>query len=61
MQNLCRQIGLATIDEIVALIALYRPGPMDWIPDYVRGKKDPETVKFPPPAPRGSLPRDLTA
>jgi DNA polymerase-3 subunit alpha len=47
MQNLCRQIGLASIDEIVALIALYRPGPMDWIPDYVRGKKDPSTVKFP--------------
>jgi DNA polymerase III subunit alpha len=49
MQNLCRQIGLSTIDEIVALIALYRPGPMDWIPDYVRGKKDPSTVKFPHP------------
>ncbi|MEO6993973.1 MAG: DNA polymerase III subunit alpha, partial [Lacunisphaera sp.] len=27
--------------------ALYRPGPMDWIPDYIRGKKDPSTVKFP--------------
>ncbi len=49
MQNLCRQINLSTIDEIVALIALYRPGPMEWIPDYVRGKKDPETVKFPHP------------
>ncbi len=49
MQNLCRQIGLSSIDEIVALIALYRPGPMEWIPDYVRGKKDPETVKFPHP------------
>jgi DNA polymerase-3 subunit alpha len=47
MQNLCRQIGLSTIDEIVALIALYRPGPMDWIPDYVRGKRDPSTVRFP--------------
>src|SRR5882757_5928091 len=47
MQALCRQIGLSTIDEIVALIALYRPGPMEWIPDYVRGKKDPSTVKFP--------------
>ena len=47
MQNLCRQIGLSTIDEIVALIALFRPGPMEWIPDYVRGKKDPSTVKFP--------------
>ncbi len=47
MQNLCRQIGLSTIDEIVALIALFRPGPMDWIPDYIRGKKDPSTVRFP--------------
>jgi len=49
MQNLCRQIGLSSIDEIVALIALYRPGPMDWIPDYVRGKKDPASVTFPHP------------
>jgi DNA polymerase-3 subunit alpha len=47
MQALCRQIGLSSIDEIVALIALYRPGPMEWIPDYVRGKRDPETVTFP--------------
>ncbi len=49
MQALCRQIGLSSIDEIVALIALYRPGPMEWIPDYVRGKKDPATVQFPHP------------
>ncbi|MBP6507791.1 MAG: DNA polymerase III subunit alpha [Opitutaceae bacterium] len=49
MQALCRQISLSSIDEIVALIALYRPGPMEWIPDYVRGKKDPSTVKFPHP------------
>jgi DNA polymerase III subunit alpha len=49
MQNLCRQLQVATIDEIIALIALYRPGPMDWIPDYIRGKKDPTTVTFPHP------------
>ena len=47
MQALCRQISLSSIDEIVALIALYRPGPMEWIPDYVRGKRDPSTVTFP--------------
>jgi DNA polymerase-3 subunit alpha len=47
MQALCRQIGLSSIDEIVALIALYRPGPMEWIPDYVRGKKEPSTVTYP--------------
>ncbi len=49
MQNLCRQIGLSSIEEIVALIALYRPGPMEWIPDYVRGKKEPSTVTYPHP------------
>tara|TARA_B100001248_G_scaffold262669_1_gene260612 strand:+ start:1539 stop:5120 length:3582 start_codon:yes stop_codon:yes gene_type:complete len=49
MQALCRQFNITTIDEIVALIALYRPGPMDWIPDYIKGKKDPSTIKFPHP------------
>ncbi|HZP60612.1 MAG TPA: DNA polymerase III subunit alpha, partial [Opitutaceae bacterium] len=49
MQNLCRQLQVSNIDEIIALIALYRPGPMDWIPDYIRGKKDPSSVKFPHP------------
>jgi DNA polymerase III subunit alpha len=47
MQNLCRQLQVSTIDEIIALIALFRPGPMDWIPDYIRGKKDPSSVRFP--------------
>jgi DNA polymerase-3 subunit alpha len=49
MQNLCRQFRISSIDEIVALIALYRPGPMDWIPDYIRGKRDPSIIKFPHP------------
>jgi len=49
MQSLCRQFNISNIDEIVALIALYRPGPMDWIPDYVKGKKDPSTIKYPHP------------
>jgi DNA polymerase-3 subunit alpha len=47
MQNLCRQLQVSTIDEIIALIALFRPGPMEWIPDYIRGKKDPSTVRYP--------------
>ncbi len=46
MQNLVRQLQVSTIDEIIALIALFRPGPMDWIPDYIRGKKDPTTVTY---------------
>ena len=47
MQNLCRQLQVSSIDEIIALIALFRPGPMEWIPDYIRGKKDPSTVRYP--------------
>jgi DNA polymerase-3 subunit alpha len=46
MQNLCRQFSIANIDEIIALIALYRPGPMQFIKDYVAGKKDPDAVKY---------------
>ena len=34
MRRLCRQMTISNVDEIIALIALYRPGPMDWIPDY---------------------------
>jgi len=49
MQNLCRQLNLSSIEEIVALIALFRPGPMDLIPTYIRGKKEPETVTYPHP------------
>ena len=49
MQSLCRQIGLSSFEEIIALIALYRPGPMQFIPQFVEGKKDPATVKVPHP------------
>ena len=49
MRRLCRQMTISNVDEIIALIALYRPGPMDWIPDYIKGKEDPSTIKFPHP------------
>jgi len=49
MQALCRQFRITNIDEITALIALYRPGPMQFIPDYIRGKQDPSTITYPHP------------
>lgn len=49
MQALCRQFRITNIDEITALIALYRPGPMQFIPDYIRGKQDPTTITYPHP------------
>ncbi|MDR1011986.1 MAG: DNA polymerase III subunit alpha, partial [Opitutaceae bacterium] len=47
MQNAARQIGISTIDDINAISALYRPGPMQFIPDYARGKKDPAAISYP--------------
>jgi DNA polymerase-3 subunit alpha len=46
MRALCRQFELSTIDEISDLSALYRPGPMDWIPEYIRGKRNPRSVRY---------------
>ncbi|MDR1305307.1 MAG: DNA polymerase III subunit alpha [Verrucomicrobiales bacterium] len=39
MRDMCRQFDIRSIDDIIALIALYRPGPMDLIPDYIARKK----------------------
>jgi DNA polymerase-3 subunit alpha len=47
MQNASKLVGISNIDDINAVGALYRPGPMQFIPDYARGKKDPATVEYP--------------
>ncbi len=49
MQSLCRQIGISSFEEIIALIALYRPGPMQFIPQFIEGKKDPSKIHVPHP------------
>jgi len=49
MQSLCKQIGLSSFEEIIALVALYRPGPMQFIPQFIRGKKDASTIEIPHP------------
>ena len=49
MQNASKLVGISNIDDINAVGALYRPGPMQFIPDYARGKKDPSTVEYPHP------------
>jgi DNA polymerase III subunit alpha len=55
MQNACKLVGVSNIDDINAIGALYRPGPMAFIPDYARGKKDPPTVSYPHPLLEPSL------
>ncbi len=49
MQSLCKQIGLSVFEEIIALVALYRPGPMQFIPQFIKGKKDASTIEIPHP------------
>jgi DNA polymerase-3 subunit alpha len=44
MRRLLRQLRPDRFEDIVALIALYRPGPMEQIPVYIRGKHDPGSV-----------------
>jgi DNA polymerase III subunit alpha len=34
------------IEDIIAGVSLYRPGPMDYIPDYIKNKKNPSKIKY---------------
>jgi DNA polymerase-3 subunit alpha len=47
MREALKRVEPTEFDDLVALVALYRPGAMDQIPTYARGKKSPETVAFP--------------
>ena len=49
MVNTCKQLGPDTIEEIIAILALYRPGPMQFIPDYIARKKGLQEVEYPHP------------
>lgn len=49
MANTCKQLGPDTIEEIIAILALYRPGPMQFIPDYIARKKGVQKVDYPHP------------
>ena len=46
MQDLCRNLGVETIEHIIALVALYRPGPMQFIPQYIARKKNEEVTVY---------------
>jgi len=46
MVNLCKQFDVGSIDDIIALIALYRPGPMELIPDFIKRKKGLTKIRY---------------
>jgi len=46
MQNFMKELKPQNFEDIVAGISLYRPGPMDFIPNYIRGKNNADTVTY---------------
>ncbi|MDR3264279.1 MAG: DNA polymerase III subunit alpha [Clostridiales bacterium] len=46
MKKFMMQLLPTALEEIIAGISLFRPGPMDYIPSYLRGKKNPEAIKY---------------
>ncbi len=38
MKRYLRELKPTDFEDIIAMVALYRPGPMEWIPDYINGK-----------------------
>jgi DNA polymerase-3 subunit alpha len=49
MTRFLKELKPTTIHDINAMVALYRPGPMETIPEYIRRKNDPSLVKYEDP------------
>ena len=46
MRDLCRKFGVETIEDIIALIAIYRPGPMQFIPEFISRKMGKTPIEY---------------
>lgn len=46
MKSFMKELRPRNIEDIIAGISLYRPGPMDFIPLYIKGKEHPETITY---------------
>jgi DNA polymerase-3 subunit alpha len=46
MTSFLKELQPDCFEDIIAGISLYRPGPMDYIPKYIRGKRDPSAVVY---------------
>src|SRR5687767_12357891 len=49
MRDLCRKFQIASVEHITALVSLYRPGPMDLIPDFIERRHGRKEVEYPHP------------
>ena len=46
MRDLCRKFQISSVEHITALVALYRPGPMDLIPDFIKRRHGEVTIEY---------------
>ena len=46
MTNFMKELKPGSLEDIIAGLSLYRPGPMDFIPQYIRGKNNPENITY---------------
>lgn len=46
MKNFMKELKPQSLEDIIAGISLYRPGPMDFIPQYIKGKNNPQTITY---------------
>ena len=46
MKSFMKELKPQSLEDVIAGISLYRPGPMDFIPQYIRGKNHPETITY---------------
>ena len=46
MKRYLRELKPTSFEDIIAMVALYRPGPMEWIPDYINGKHKRKKVVY---------------
>ena len=46
MKGFMKELKPRSLEDVIAGISLYRPGPMDFIPKYIKGKNNPESVTY---------------
>lgn len=49
MQKSLKEVQVSDVEDLIAVAALFRPGPLAFIGDYAAGKRKPELVKYPHP------------
>jgi DNA polymerase-3 subunit alpha len=46
MRRYIKELKPERFEDIIAMISLYRPGPMEWIPQYIKSKHNPQSIRY---------------